>query len=57
MSTRTGVAPTYSIASTVAANVKGVVMTSSPGPTSSPASASLSASVPELQATAKPVPT
>ncbi len=33
MSTKTGVAPVYRIAATVAINIKGMVMTSSPGPT------------------------
>ena len=49
MSTNTGVAPTLWIVPAVAKNVNGVVITSSPGPTSSARSASRSASVPFAQ--------
>ncbi len=45
-STNTGLAPSSTIISAVAAKVKGVVMTSSPGPMSSAISAISSASVP-----------
>ena len=46
MSTKTGLAPTSAIISAVAKNVKGTVMTSSPGPMSSAISAISRASVP-----------
>ena len=49
MSTNTGLAPTLWIVPAVAKKVNGVVMTSSPGPTSSALSASSSASVPLAQ--------
>src|SRR5690349_18533779 len=52
MSTRTGVAPTYRIALMVAANVNGVVMTSSPGPMPLASSAMCNAVVPEETAMA-----
>ena len=48
MSANTGVAPARQMTSTVATNVNGVVMTSSPGPMPSARSASSRASVPEL---------
>ena len=46
MSANTGVAPVRAMHPAVAKNVKGVVMTSSPGPTSSAMSAASKASVP-----------
>ena len=52
MSTNTGVAPTLWIVPAVAKKVNGVVMTSSPRPTSSARSASRIASVPFAQPTA-----
>lgn len=52
MSAKTGVAPRRVIALTVAKNVNGVVITSSPGPTSSAIRSSSSASEPEAQPTA-----
>jgi hypothetical protein len=55
-STKTGRAPAYSIAETVATNVKGTVMTSSPGPTPRASSARCSALVPELTPTASATP-
>ncbi len=57
MSTKTGVAPTMPMASVVATNVNGVVMTSSPGPMSSARSARCSASVPEFRPTPCEPPT
>ena len=57
MSANTGVAPTIAIASALATNVNGVVMTSSPGPMSRARSAKCRASVPELTPTAWPQPT
>ena len=56
MSTKRGVAPARWIEDAVAKKVKGVVITSSPGATSSATSASSSASVPEAQPTAWRVP-
>ena len=56
MSTNTGVAPAYSIAATVATNVNGTVITSSPGPMPAASSARCSALVPELTPTASPSP-
>ena len=47
ISTKTGMAPTYLIASAVAINVNGVVMTSSPSPMPSAINAKCRASVPE----------
>src|SRR5712671_3044719 len=52
MSTKTGVAPTRAIAPTVAKNVYGVVITSSPGPMSSAIRHANKASVPEETPTA-----
>src|SRR6266566_4872118 len=52
MSTNTGVAPTRAIAPTVAKNVYGVVMTSSPGPMFSATKQANKASVPEETPTA-----
>ena len=49
MSTNTGVAPTWLMASAVAKKVKGVVITSSPGPMPRARRAMTRASVPELQ--------
>ena len=51
-STKIGLAPTWQIASTVAAKVRGVVMTSSPGPMSQAFRAKHRASVPEDTPTA-----
>jgi hypothetical protein len=48
MSTKTGVAPTRLMASAVAKKVKGVVITSSPGPTPRARRAMTKASVPEF---------
>ena len=52
ISTNTGVAPTLWMVPAVAKNVKGLVITSSPGPMSSALSASNSASVPLAHPTA-----
>jgi hypothetical protein len=52
ISASTGVAPTCKIVCTVAQNVIGVVMTSSPGPMPSAASATCNPAVAELTATA-----
>ncbi len=52
MSTNTGVAPTRAMAPTVAKNVYGVVMTSSPGPMFSTIKHASKASVPEETPTA-----
>ena len=49
MSAKTGVAPTRWIELAVAKNVNGLVITSSPGPTSSAISARIRASVPDAQ--------
>jgi len=51
MSTKTGVAPVWDIASTVAMKVKGTVMTSSPGPIPAAIKAKQRASVPLLTPT------
>src|SRR5476649_189207 len=50
-STNTALAPVYWIAATVATNVNGTVITSSPGPTPAASNARWSAAVPELTAT------
>src|SRR5213080_1203561 len=55
-STSTGRAPTCSITLTEAVNVSGVVITSSPGPTPSVASAVCSPAVQELSASALGAP-
>ena len=53
MSAKIGVAPTRTIAPTVAKKVNGVVMTSSPGPIPSTISEMMSASEPLVTPTAK----
>src|SRR5579859_5534882 len=52
MSTKTGIAPQYSMAATLATNVNGTVMTSSPGPMPAARSARCSALVPVFTPTA-----
>ena len=52
MSAKTILAPSSAAAVAVARNVSGVVMTSSPGPTSAAAYATCSAAVPEVTETA-----
>jgi hypothetical protein len=54
ISTSTARAPVYWTAATVATNVKGTVITSSPGPTPAASSARCRPLVPELTATASP---
>ena len=56
MSTKTGRAPVYSIAATVATKVNGTVTTSSPGPTPAASSARWSALDPLLTPMACPTP-
>jgi hypothetical protein len=56
MSTNRGDAPTLRMAFNVAPNVKGVVITSSPGPTPFAINAAVSALVPLFTATAWRVP-
>ena len=56
MSTNIGVAPVYRIAAAVAMNVKGTVITSSPGPAPAARRARWRALVPELTAMPCPAP-
>ena len=55
-STKTGVAPTWEMASVVAMNVIGTEMTSSPSPTPAARRANVSASVPVLTVAASAAP-